>query len=707
MNRDGYAVRLGSASTAVVRRHAARVTGVTGLVLLSGAAKVAAQARPDTTRADSARRIDRVTIQGARTPAAVGGSSAVIVRPDSLRTPPAPRLEEALREIPFVLVRQNSRGEMELSVRGSDSRQAAVLLDGVPLTLGWDHRSDPSLIPLSGVQSVVLVRGLSSLLQGPNVLGGVIDLGVGTNATGSVARRQLWAGTGVDQYGGQALSIGGTLPIESGTAGTLTLRGGAGYRFRDGFRVTGEAGDTTSDDELRTNSDLRQYDGFASLRWQGAAGRHVGVTATSYKAERGVPPELHIEAPRLWRYPDQSRLFAALSAGTGAARTPFGTGSMEFVGGYNAGKLEIESFTDRTYTTLDARELGNERTATGRITAAHTLPAGAQLRAAFTGADVRYEETLGDDPASDYRQRLWSTGAEMEWPVRSHMVVGGGVVYDAATTPETGGKESLGRVDAWGWRGGATLVASDAVRMHGSVSRRSRFPSLRELYSGALNRFQPNPALRPEQLTGAELGVTLGTEGGAAAPTLGGLSLQVVGFHHRLEDAVVRTTVPNTRLFVRVNRDEIRSTGAELLGAWHSSANPARAVSLTGDLLAQHVRVRDDSANAERRPEHQPETRGSLEVGVPLPVLVRGFAGVRYTGAQYCVSPDDGNQVRLSGQTEANLALERSWSLGRGTGVFGALRTVLALDNVADATVYDQCGLPQPGRTLRLAIQLR
>jgi iron complex outermembrane receptor protein len=130
-------------------------------------------------------------------------------------------------------------------------------------------------------------------------------------------------------------------------------------------------------------------------------------------------------------------------------------------------------------------------------------------------------------------------------------------------------------------------------------------------------------------------------------------------------------------------------------------------VSVTGDLLAQHVRVRDDSANAERRAEHQPEVRGSLELGVPLPAAIRGVAAARYTGTQYCVHPDVGNQVTLGGRTEGNLAVERSWSLGRGAGAFSALRTVLALDNVTDATVYDQCGLPQPGRTLRLAIQLR
>jgi iron complex outermembrane receptor protein len=279
-------------------------------------------------------------------------------------------------------------------------------------------------------------------------------------------------------------------------------------------------------------------------------------------------------------------------------------------------------------------------------------------------------------------------------------------VYDAATTPETGGKESLGRVDAWGWRGGATVLASDALRLHASVSRRSRFPALRELYSGALNRFQPNPNLKPEQLTGAELGATFG-DAGVTNAGLGGFTFQAVGFHHRLKDAVVRTTVPNTRLFVRVNRDEIRSTGTELLGTWHSSADPGRSVSLTGDLLAQRVRVHDDSARAERRPEHQPEVRGSLELGVPLPALVRAFAGVRYTGTQYCVHPDEGNQVRLGGQTEGNLAVERSWNVGRGAGVFSMLRTVLALDNVTDRTVYDQCGMPQPGRTLRLSVQLR
>ena len=119
----------------------------------------------------------------------------------------------------------------------------------------------------------------------------------------------------------------------------------------------------------------------------------------------------------------------------------------------------------------------------------------------------------------------------------------------------------------------------------------------------------------------------------------------------------------------------------------------------------QRVRVHDDSSSAERRPEHQPEVRGSLELGAPLPASLRGAAGVRYTGTQYCAHPDVGAQVRLDGQAEGSLSLGRSWPIARG--VFSTLRTVLALDNVTDATVYDQCGLPQPGRTLRVSVQLR
>ena len=50
---------------------------------------------------------------------------------------------------------------------------------GVPITLGWDARTDVSVLPAAAPHEVNLVRGLSSILHGPNVLGGVVVGGAG------------------------------------------------------------------------------------------------------------------------------------------------------------------------------------------------------------------------------------------------------------------------------------------------------------------------------------------------------------------------------------------------------------------------------------------------------------------------------------------------------------------------------------------------
>jgi iron complex outermembrane receptor protein len=658
-----------------------------------------------------------VVVRTGAAPAVVGGASAAVVRPDSLALPlpPAPPLDRVLREIPFLLVRQNSRGEAELSVRGSDSRQAAVLLDGLPLTLGWDHRSDPSLIPATGVATVRVVRGLATLLQGPNVLGGVVELSTGGAVAGAPAVRLA---TGVDQTGARSVAAGVAVPATT-RAGLVSARVGGGYRRREGFALSREVarggmgvGDPGRDDagELRTNSDVAQTDGFAALRLDGAGGRYAAVTASGYQARRGVPPELHLAEPRLWRYPDASRLLTVLSAGTGELATPLGRAQVDASAGVNGGAVEIESFAGRDYAQVEARERGSERTGTARLAGALALPGGGAVRVAATAARVRYDERLDDAPASRYVQRLASGGAEVELPVRSRTTLSGGVVRDQASTPETGGRPSLGGLGAWGWRAGATTrTLSSALSVHASVSRRARFPALRELYSGALNRYQPNPGLRPERLLGAELGAT--AIGGAAARA--GMELQVVGFHHRLHDAVIRVTTPERR-FRRVNRDELRTTGVELLAGWSAARTGGPAgLSLNGDLTLQRVRVYDrlaeDSAGGSaRRAEHQPERRGRLVASVPLPLALRGAVGARHVGAQYCVDPAAAGQTRLRGRTAGDVALSRSWTLaGAGRALVSALHATVSLDNVSGAAVYDQCGLPQPGRTLRLGLELR
>jgi iron complex outermembrane receptor protein len=647
---------------------------------------------PDSTRRDTTRTLQAVRIVAERAPVvtAVGGVSVVSITPDSLRLSPAPALKDVLREMPFVLVRQNSRGETELSIRGSESRQTAVLLDRIPLTLGWDSRTDPSLVPMSGARTIAVVRGLSSLLEGPNVLGGVVSIDINSGESDDTDGRTVQLRTGADHTGASAFSGAIVSPWDL-SGGKLTLRAGGGLRSTSGAALSGDVTDPASPDDRRTNSDARQMDGYLALRYSAASGPWLGLSATGYSAERGVPPELHLSDPRLWRYPDASRVLAIASAGTGRRTTPWGAGDMELVVALNDGDTEIEDYASLAYDSIVGREFDDERTLTTRLLADHSVGRG-ELRTAFTYANVRFREQFDADPASHYEQRLWSVAAEMEQPLPGFWRVNAGVAYDGSDTPQTGGKPSLGSLDSWAGRlGVSTLLANAGARFHASVNTRSRFAALRELYSGSLGRFEPNPTLRPERLVGAEAGLTfLRSES----------QIQTVIFHNLLKDAVVRITTPAGN-FMRVNRDEMRSTGLEVLGAVR-----AGPVSWSGDLMLQRVRLTDPATSGfDRRPEHVPEFRLGGGVGFPLWLQARGNVSASYTGHQYCVNPDTGGTGRLAAQTRADVSMEREWQV-RSAGLLSRLRALVAVDNVTDGALYGQCGLPEPGRTFRIGMIL-
>ena len=159
------------------------------LLLLAAAgtalpSSVVSQEPPDSLVADTVIKVAGLTVRAVRQATTPGGVTGIVSLPSSLPIPPVASVEDALRKMPFVLVRKNSRGMAEISVRGSQSRQVAVLLDGVPLTLAWDHRADPSVIPIMGAQNITMVRGLPSILGGPNVLGGVVEVNLSKGLNG-------------------------------------------------------------------------------------------------------------------------------------------------------------------------------------------------------------------------------------------------------------------------------------------------------------------------------------------------------------------------------------------------------------------------------------------------------------------------------------------------------------------------------------------
>ena len=651
-----------------------------------------------------------LTVEVPRPIATTGGTSAVEVTLDSVGLVAAPTMEEFLRYMPTVQIRANSRGEAQPDLRGAEDRQIAIFLDGFPLTVGWDHRTDMSVIPLTAVRKMTLYRGLSSMLHGPNVLGGAIEFDVGRGTSLNTPVAPFLGAVSVDQEG--ATSTAGTAgaTVEH-DAGSWVFRGGGGYRDSPGVTVpAGTMDDRRLNNDLlrdsngrRLNSDRRLADGFVAARFHGTGGAWLSTLVTASDTERGVPPEAHVDDPRLWRYPNQSRQLLTMSGGTGTRDTRSGQGDLEVSFGLDRSTTQINEYATPAYSTVVDGETGRTTTLTGRILGDHDFESGPEVWTAFTVSSVNHNEDFLSGDSFDYQQRLWSLGGEVEVGSEDVLRSDGGATrwtigasVDGSDTPLSGDKEPLGTIWDWGVRAGVSRTAAGGnVLMHAGFSRRTRFPSLRELYSGALGRFRPNPDLRPESLKAGEAGITI---------TDGRSQLQVVGFHHRLTDGIVRvsTVTPGGAKFQRVNRDQVRSTGLEVL-----TAGSLGALTYGGSFTLQRVRIRDPVASGQDEiAEYAPALSGTINLGAVIPgdLALTGF--FRYRGVQYCQNVEVTGLDRMDASATVDVEARRALYGGRGVSRW-ALEATMGVANLTDSTVLDQCGLPQPGRTLRIQFNIR
>jgi vitamin B12 transporter len=119
-----------------------------------------------------------VTATGVATPAEQLGASVTVVAGDDFQTYHYPSVDEALRNVPGVEIRRSgSYGKTSsISIRGANSNQVQVLVDGVRVkspTLGTADLSDisPDLI-----EKIEVIRGPQSTIYGADAIGGVVNI---------------------------------------------------------------------------------------------------------------------------------------------------------------------------------------------------------------------------------------------------------------------------------------------------------------------------------------------------------------------------------------------------------------------------------------------------------------------------------------------------------------------------------------------------
>jgi len=636
--------------------------------------------------------LNEIVVSDQRQDAATSVTTVQRIDPATLESQDAADVSELAELVPATHVQTNSRGQTILYFRNAADRQVGQFFDGALLNIPWDNRVNISLIPASVVEDVTVTKGAPSIRYGANVLGGAINFQSRTlDAPGR--RTELTGALGTaEQRRASVTHLGRTerwdytAAVQYTSRGNQPLPGGANLEFNQPL------------DDRRVNTDRQLLSGFGRASYRLEEGGRLAVSLLHVDAEQGVAPEGNKNPAngdvRYWRYPLWQKSTAIVSG-----RVPLGTNtSVRGAAWGSRFARDIADYASIDYSSLNQTQESRDWTGGLRLIGTQNLPTGT-LTLALNGLTSRHEkrtlpggQATASPPTSSFRQHIFSTGLEYEAQVQSRLRVTAGASLDGTATPETGGFPSRDPIYAWGLNTGLRLDLTEAWALRGALGRKTRFPTMRELFSGALGKFTPNPGLQPVSAWIGEVGLE------QRGPTW---SLGVTPFYTRVQNTIGKTNVqtPDGLKVKRVNLDGARVYGVESSLSWQ----PTEALRLDGSLTWSRPRTFTD--DGVQKLDEKPGWLGSglLTYELPFGLSVRGQA--RYTGNVYA------RLDRVTGRAFGTLpdALILDARLGYDLSpLTNAVNGELYArgENLTDETKYIGLGLPRPGRSFRVGLKV-
>ena len=579
--------------------------------------------------------------------------------------------DEIVRRLPAVHVPVNSRGEAIAFVRNAAERQVAIFYEGADINVPWDNRLDLSLVPAALIGSVRTAAGPLAPHYGVNALS-AISLSPRDSLPGSAG-----FGSGRRREAHVAVPLGPVLV-------------GGSYAERAGEPLSENADLPFSQpyDDLRTNTDRE----LASLfgRIAGPIGAHqLSLTAFRVWGEKGIAPEGNrASGARFWRYPDVRH---TLVAGRGEIRLGPKTALHAAIWYQRFGQT-IDVYANAGYDRTTLRQIDRDRTLGIRQLLKHeagalTLVASANfLESTHRQRDIAYvagRPPPALPPALSFRQRNWSVGAELEYDFSPALRGEIGVGHDEVDYLRTGDKPSV--PDARGVTGRAAMLfeSGGGLRFRAGIGSKMRAPTLRERFGEAINRFLPNPGLKPERILTVE--VAAEWHGNKA-------EFFLIPFIQDIDNTIDQRNVGTLRQ--RINLAGSKVIGLETGGEWR----PLSGLSVSGHAVWTRVRRKDGPAGSVNRLAEKPSLLARLSLDYVHPTGLSTTTSINSVGRAFSANPA-GALVPLTRSTSIDWELGYAFNLRRNSA-----RVFLHFENLTDSLIEPQLGLPAPGRSIRFGV---
>nr|CBX30876.1 hypothetical protein N47_E43880 [uncultured Desulfobacterium sp.] len=423
---------------------------------------------------------------------------------------------QALNLLPGVTMSQTgARNEQTIFVRGFDIRRVPLFLDGIPIYVPYDGYPDFGRFTTYDVSEIVVSKGFTSVLYGPNTEGGAINM---------VSRRPQKAFEGDAGAGyGTGGTYNGYINLGSNQK-TWYLQGGASYINSDYFVLSDDFDPSkalykTENGGKRDNS--YYHDGKYNLKlgFTPAEGHEYALSYIEQHGVKGNPVYTGYDSsvtPRYWIWPYWDKKSWYLTTNTPLGKDFYLKTRLY----YDKYKNSLWSYDDATYSTMKKKSSFasdyDDHSRGFSVEAGTTLIPINNIKAAFHYKQDYHKEHNIPAPYQNFKDDIMSVGLEDTVQITDKLYSILGISYDSIKTIEaedsfnsttgTFGYYPKGSAHAVNPQIGFLHNLTDSAKIYATVADKSRLPTIKDKYSYRMGTALPNPDLKSEKSTNYEIG---------------------------------------------------------------------------------------------------------------------------------------------------------------------------------------------------------
>jgi len=450
-------------------------------------------------------------------------------------------VSKALNMLPGVsLTASGPRNESMVSVRGFDLRQVPVYMDGIPVYVPYDGYVDLARFTTFDLAAVDVSKGFSSVLYGPNSLGGAINL-ISRKPSKKLEYDGSLGMINENGYRGN-VNIGSNL-------GKFYVQGGFSYLDRNSYRMSSNFIPTANENGGQRDNSYRTDQKISfKVGWTPTEKSEYAIGYINQQGEKGNPVytgndplNTLLLKPRYWQWPNWDKeSFYFISNSAFDDKNSFKTRLY-----FDRFKNTLDSYDDATYSTQTKpyafESIYNDYTFGGNLEYNTKIIPKNDLKIAFHfKEDVHRENNLGE-PVRHFIDNTVLIGIEDVYKVSSKFTVIPGVSYNIrknneaedynSTTKVISDYPDAGASDAFNAQVGFFYQLNNQQKLGATVSQKTRFATIKDRYSYRMGTAIPNPDLKPEKAINYELNYT--------ANLFEKITFQTALFYSSLSDAIL------------------------------------------------------------------------------------------------------------------------------------------------------------------------